>query len=49
MQTPLWSNRRPDRVAMRTIDLFPTMLEWLGEARPERMDGELVWSATGCG
>jgi hypothetical protein len=49
MQTPLWSNRRPDRVAMRTIDLFPTMLEWLGEARPERMDGELVWSATGRG
>jgi len=45
MQTPLWSNRRPERIAMRTVDLFPTMLEWLGEAMPERMDGELVWKA----
>jgi len=45
MQTPLWSNRRPERIAMRTVDLFPTMLEWLGEAMPERMDGELIWTA----
>jgi hypothetical protein len=49
MQTPLWSNRKPAPIAMRTIDLFPTMLEWLGEAMPERMDGELVWNATGRG
>jgi hypothetical protein len=47
MQTPLWSNRRPGPVAMRTIDLFPTMLEWLGVPMPERMDGELVWTARG--
>lgn len=45
MQTPLWSNRRPERIAMRTIDLFPTMLEWLGETLPEGIDGELVWTA----
>lgn len=45
MQTPLWSNRRPERIAMRTVDLFPTMLEWLGVAMPERMDGELIWTA----
>jgi len=45
MQTPLWSNRRPERIAMRTVDLFPTMLEWLGEAMPDRMDGELIWTA----
>ena len=45
MQTPLWSNRRPEPIAMRTVDLFPTMLEWLGTTIPERIDGELVWKA----
>ena len=45
MHTPLWSNRRLGPVPLRTIDLFPTMLEWLGVARPAGIDGELVWTA----
>ena len=47
MQTPLWSNRRLGRIPLRTIDLFPTMLDWLGEKIPEGIDGELVWSVRG--
>jgi hypothetical protein len=36
----------PD-VALRTVDLFPTMLQWLGVAPPAVMDGELVWNPAG--
>jgi hypothetical protein len=45
MQTPLWSNRKPAGVPLRTVDLFPTMLHWLGVPIPEGIDGELVWEA----
>lgn len=45
MHTPLWSNRRLGSVPLRTSDLFPTMLDWLGEAIPDGIDGELVWRA----
>jgi hypothetical protein len=45
MHTPLWSNRRLGTVPLRTTDLFPTMLDWLGVALPEAIDGELVWRA----
>jgi hypothetical protein len=45
MQTPLWSNRRPPREPLRTIDLFPTMLDWLDIPFPAVLDGELVWKA----
>ena len=44
MHTPLWSNRKLGHVPLRTIDLFPTMLDWLGVAIPDSIDGELVWS-----
>jgi hypothetical protein len=44
MQTPLWSNHPVPSAPLRTADLFPTMLDWLGVAPPAAMDGELVWS-----
>jgi len=45
MHTPLWSSAPlpPDR--LRTVDLFPTMLDWLGTRVPEGIDGTLVWRA----
>lgn len=43
MQTPLWANRRLGVVPLRTVDLFPTMLDWLGVPLPDNLDGELVW------
>jgi hypothetical protein len=43
MHTPLWANRRLGSVPLRTVDLFPTMLHWLGEPLPDNLDGELVW------
>jgi len=43
MHTPLWANRRLGTAPLRTIDLFPTMLDWLGEPVPQGIDGELVW------
>src|ERR1041384_3857914 len=45
MHTPLWSNRPLGTVPLRTIDLFPTMLDWLGVTPPSAIDGELVWRA----
>jgi len=46
MHVPLWSNRRLGPTPLRTVDLFPTMLEWIGVGVPEGIDGELVWRAT---
>jgi type I phosphodiesterase/nucleotide pyrophosphatase len=43
MQTPLWSNRPSPTLPLRTIDLFPTMLDWLDVPIPAGIDGELVW------
>jgi hypothetical protein len=43
MQTPLWSSQPLSAGPLRTADLFPTMLDWLGEAVPAGLDGELVW------
>jgi hypothetical protein len=45
MLTPLWSNRALPQVPLRTIDLFPTMLDWLRVPLPSGIDGELVWRA----
>jgi hypothetical protein len=45
MHTPLWSNRPISRVPVRTVDLFPTILHWLGVEIPAGIDGELVWEA----
>jgi hypothetical protein len=43
MQTPLWSSQELPTVRLRTIDLFPSMLTWLGIPVPLGLDGELVW------
>jgi len=43
MQTPVWSNRPVPAGPMRTVDLFPAMLAWLGVAIPAGIDGEPVW------
>jgi Type I phosphodiesterase / nucleotide pyrophosphatase len=47
MQTPVWSSRPMPEPPLRTVDLFPSMLDWLGVAPPAVMDGELVWSPRG--
>ena len=44
MQVPIWSNVPAPTSALRTVDLFPAMLEWLGEPIPEGIDGQPLWS-----
>jgi hypothetical protein len=44
MQTPVWSSRPIPPAPLRTVDLFPAMLGWLGITPPLEIDGELVWS-----
>ena len=44
MRTPLWSSAPlPGRV-LRTVDLFPAILDWLDVPAPVDVDGELVWA-----
>jgi len=43
MQTPVWSNQPVPGVPLRTVDLFPAMLGWLGVKTPEGIDGEPLW------
>ena len=43
MQTPVWSSQPIPSAPLRTVDLFPAMLGWLGVAVPEGIDGEPVW------
>jgi type I phosphodiesterase/nucleotide pyrophosphatase len=45
MQTPLWSSHPLPALPLRTVDLFPTMLDWLDVPIPAGIDGELVWQA----
>lgn len=45
MQIPLWSNRPVPAEVLRSADLFPTMLEWLGVPIPGGIDGVLRWRA----
>ncbi|HET8650461.1 MAG TPA: alkaline phosphatase family protein [Gemmatimonadales bacterium] len=44
MMTPLWSNRPVPAERLRTVDLFPAMLNWLGEPVPEGIDGRPIWA-----
>ena len=46
MQTPVWSSRPIPDQPLRTVDLFPSMLEWLGLTPPSGIDGEPVWHPT---
>jgi hypothetical protein len=43
MQTPVWSSEPLPAEPIRTVDLFPAMLDWLGVAVPEGIDGEAIW------
>ena len=43
MQTPVWSSEPLPAEPIRTVDLFPSMLDWLDVPAPERMDGDPVW------
>jgi hypothetical protein len=43
MQTPVWSSQPVPSTPLRTVDLFPAMLDWLGVTPPAVMDGEAVW------
>jgi hypothetical protein len=45
MQTPLWSSKPLPRQPLRTTDLFPSMLQWLGVPVPLGIDGSLTWLA----
>ena len=44
MQTPMWANRPLPAVPLRTVDLFATVLSWLGTPLPAEIDGEPVWN-----
>jgi type I phosphodiesterase/nucleotide pyrophosphatase len=43
MQTPVWSSVPLPAEPIRTVDLFPAVLSWLGEPIPPGLDGEPVW------
>ena len=43
MQTPVWSSEPLPAEPIRTVDLFPAMLDWLGVPVPAGIDGEPVW------
>ena len=43
MHTPLWTNQPLPAAPMRTADVFPALLDWLGVRVPERIDGRRVW------
>lgn len=43
MQTPVWSSQPLPSGPLRTVDLFPAMLDWLSLDIPEGIDGEPVW------
>ncbi len=42
MHVPTWSNRALRPAPLRTVDLFATVLDWLGVPVPDNIDGELV-------
>ena len=43
MQTPVWSSEPLPAEPIRTVDLFPAMLNWLGVPVPAGIDGEAIW------
>jgi Type I phosphodiesterase / nucleotide pyrophosphatase len=44
MQIPVWASVAAPTSTVRSVDLFPSMLEWLGEECPQDIDGESIWS-----
>ena len=43
MQTPVWSSQPIPPAPLRTVDLYPAMLEWLSVRVPDGIDAEPVW------
>lgn len=46
MQTPLWSSVPLPEHPLRTLDVFPAMLSWLGVAVPDGISADSVWLPT---
>lgn len=44
MQVPVWSSVEAPAAPLRTVDLFPAMLDWLGVPVPADIDGQAVWA-----
>lgn len=44
MQVPVWASQPVPPGPLRTVDVFPALLEWLGEAVPAGIDGRPTWS-----
>lgn len=42
MHVPLWTNLPLQAAPIRSVDVFPTMLDWLGLAIPDRIDGKVI-------
>jgi hypothetical protein len=49
MQTPVWSSHPGFATPLRTVDLFPTMLEWLGVRVPSWINAASVGSPRSAG
>jgi len=43
MQTPVWSSVPLPAGPLRTVDLFPAVLGWLGVELPSVVDGAAPW------
>lgn len=43
MQTPVWASEPLSAKPLRTVDLFPSMLDWLDVPLPDRIDGRARW------
>ena len=43
MQIPLWASQPLPAAPMRSVDVFPALLDWLGEPIPPGIDGRAVW------
>jgi Type I phosphodiesterase / nucleotide pyrophosphatase len=44
MQIPIWTSVPGPMGPVRSVDLFPAMLEWLGEPVPAGIDGQRLWT-----
>ena len=43
MQIPLWASQPLPTAPMRSVDVFPALLDWIGEPIPAGIDGRPVW------
>jgi hypothetical protein len=46
MQVPVWTSVPGPTGPVRTVDLFPAMLQWLGQRIPDCIDGRSAWSSS---